>query len=477
MSGSATVHPRAGRVYSRADLELIRFRSARSNAWICAAGLSAVLATSLYLGPSPAIQIPLTLGLAACVWAALTLRLDNMHTRSRAVMVVCIVLLIAAAWAVYCGSAAYYGLTLLCYLSFLEASPRWRKWLSVACALAMAVALARHFPGSYSGVDAAHALRVATIDVTLSVAMAGVFLLTQTRFLRLTMRAARSTEAAAGRELCRKRAAVTELEAARTALQNLRAEDERAIAQTRAVRDRLDASREQLEQFAYAASHDLKEPVRTIGSFVQMIRRRGDAELLARTGAADYLEHVSRNAEAMHAVLEKLLVYSRTTRHVAETVPTDVRELWLRTRYAATRDPADAAALASHRADVPARVMLAVDRTLLARVFEELLSNALTFVRPGLQPAVAFELAAEPDGSVVCRIRDDGIGIAPAYLQRVFGLFQRLNAREDYPGSGLGLAIARVAAERLGGELWLTSLEGHGTTAHVRLPADHVAEG
>ncbi len=243
----------------------------------------------------------------------------------------------------------------------------------------------------------------------------------------------------------------------------LRAEREAALDRSRAE---LRRSNEDLERFAYAASHDLQEPLRMITSYVQLLRRDlghalpGDAER-----AMGFIED---GAIRMKQLIEGLLAYSRAGTARLERAPTDLNEVLascLRDLELAIRE-----ASATVTAD-PLPVVLG-DRAQLGQLLQNLLSNALKF-RNGRPPTV--HVGARRDGDRwVISVADDGIGIPPEFHERVLGVFQRLHTQAEYPGTGIGLAICQRVVERHGGALWIESTPGEGSTFHVALPAAEV---
>ena len=258
------------------------------------------------------------------------------------------------------------------------------------------------------------------------------------------------------------------LERQRREIMQVRTGIEQSLRNERLARARLGASRQQLDQFAYAASHDLKEPVRTIASFLQMTRRRLDAEVIDRAGLRDHFAFVESGAKQMHTLLERLLLYSRAGRTAPKLTAVPVEAAWL--KALAMRGSSHAATAlrdASHACHASKRV--SVDETHLATVLNELLDNATKFVGEGVTPAYAFEVVDQVGGYLKCRLVDNGIGIEPAYREQVFGLFKRLHPRESYPGGGVGLALVRRLCRSMDARISLSSIPGTGTTVHLSL--------
>jgi light-regulated signal transduction histidine kinase (bacteriophytochrome) len=168
----------------------------------------------------------------------------------------------------------------------------------------------------------------------------------------------------------------------------------------------------------------------------------------------------------MSELIDDLLRYSRLGRKAVrvQSVPVlgvlaEVRSD-LRERIAATGAKLVVAD------DLP---VIRTSSTLLRQIFTNLIENALTYHRPGVSPRVEIGCETRSD-SIVLSVTDNGIGIPEAFHDKVFRIFQRLHSQEEYPGTGIGLSIVKKAAERLGGTVWLESMEGEGTTFYVELP-------
>ena len=229
--------------------------------------------------------------------------------------------------------------------------------------------------------------------------------------------------------------------------------------------EQLQRSNRELEQFAYVASHDLQEPLRTIGSYTELLARRYQGQLDAR--ADQYIAFTISATERLKTLIQDLLAFSRvrqgqgqrtfapvdtqaTVQHVLEDLAVQIGE---------TGAQVSAAELPTVRANAE----------LLRHVFQNLIGNALKFHAPGRPPRVTVSATREP-GRTAFHVQDNGIGIEPQYFERIFGVFQRLHGVGEYSGSGIGLAVTRSAVEQHGGELWLDSVPGAGTTFHFSLP-------
>lgn len=223
--------------------------------------------------------------------------------------------------------------------------------------------------------------------------------------------------------------------------------------------DAVQRSNRDLEQFAYVASHDLSEPLRVMTGFVQLLERRY-ADALDERGAR-YVAHVVDGAARMRRLIDDLLEFSRYLKDPGEPARVETAEV-VAAQLRALGDPTGV--------EVGALPAVWCDDASVAAVVGNLLGNALKFRRPGTPGRVAVH--GEREGAHVrLVVDDDGIGIAPAYRERVFGMFSRLHVREAYPGSGIGLAVVRQVAERLGGRAWVEDSPLGGCRVCVTLPA------
>jgi len=223
----------------------------------------------------------------------------------------------------------------------------------------------------------------------------------------------------------------------------------------------LENSNQELEHFAYVASHDLQEPLRMVSSFLQLLQRRYSAQLDDK--ANRYIAQAVAGSVRMKGLINDLLSYSRVgashelalvdcnavLQHVLATLNGPIEE----TDALVTYDP------------LPKVV---ADEGQLGQVFQNLIGNAIKFQR---EEPLKVHIGVEEDAlEWVFRVVDNGIGIDQAYVERIFVIFQRLHTREEYPGTGIGLAICKKIVERQGGRIWLTSEVGKGTTFYFSLP-------
>lgn len=240
----------------------------------------------------------------------------------------------------------------------------------------------------------------------------------------------------------------------------LNADLERRVAQRTAELDErardLERSNRELEQFAYVASHDLQEPLRTISSFTQLLAKRYQDKL--DDAAREFINYAVDGCKRMQTLINDLLSFSRvgTQAKPLETVSCDaVLDRVLKSLKAAIQE---SGALITRE---PLPIVLA-DPSQLAQLFQNLLANAIKFHG---QDVPRVHVAAEQNGAAwKISVRDNGIGISPEHNDRIFVIFQRLHTKTEYSGTGIGLAICKKIAERHGGSIWVTSSPGAGST-------------
>ncbi|MCU1499977.1 MAG: multi-sensor signal transduction histidine kinase [Acidimicrobiales bacterium] len=244
--------------------------------------------------------------------------------------------------------------------------------------------------------------------------------------------------------------------------------DELALVEMARVRledQALDLSRsnQELEQFAYVASHDLQEPLRKITGFCQLLQRRYGGELDER--ADEYIGFAVDGAKRMQVLINDLLAFSRVGRTTEGFTSVDLGAV--ATRALATLEGSVTASGAT--VEVGALPTTQGDPTLLELMFQNLIGNALKF--RGEEPPVITVSAHQTATGWEFTCADNGIGIEPAYAERVFVIFQRLNSREDYEGTGIGLAMCRKIVEFHGGTMGVDPQPpGTGTTIRWTLP-------
>jgi len=220
----------------------------------------------------------------------------------------------------------------------------------------------------------------------------------------------------------------------------------------------LERSNAELAEFAYVASHDLSEPLRTITSYLQLLRRRHGAAL--PPDAEGYVARSIDGADRLRALIDDLLAYSRVGRSERPPEAVDLEALV-------------AGIAASLSADIEWDALPTVrgDARQLAQLLQNLLTNAIKFVAAGAEPRVRVSAEAVEAGWRIA-VDDTGIGIEPDQSERIFGMFQRLHSRDAFPGTGIGLAIARKVVEGHGGRIWAESRPEGGTRMAFTLPRE-----
>ena len=226
----------------------------------------------------------------------------------------------------------------------------------------------------------------------------------------------------------------------------------------------LHLSNQELEQFAYAASHDLQEPLRMISSYTQLLARRYKGQL--DSDADEFISFAVDGATRMERLIQDLLAYSRVGTQGRELQPTSSEEALRQALMNLRGAIEESGAVVRHQA-LP-QVM--ADETQLIQLFQNLVGNGVKY-RGAATPEVTLSALKETDGRWAFSVADNGLGIDPQYFERIFGMFQRLHGRDELAGTGIGLAIARKIVERHGGTIAVASEPGHGSTFTFTLAA------
>lgn len=237
----------------------------------------------------------------------------------------------------------------------------------------------------------------------------------------------------------------------------------RDVTQQKRAHAALLRSNEELRQFAFAAAHDLQEPLRNIGLYAQLLDSRYRSDVGAE--AAEHLGIVIESARRMQSLIKDLLEYTEVVDvQGAQDQRVDCNEV--------CRTALDNLALSLEECN--ARVIVAdlptvvAERTHIVQLFQNLIGNALKYRAKERHPEIHVS-AGRIDDQWTFSIEDNGIGIAPEYHDRIFGVFKRLHGR-DVPGTGIGLAICKRIVDHLGGRLWVESEVGGGSTFRFSLP-------
>ena len=227
---------------------------------------------------------------------------------------------------------------------------------------------------------------------------------------------------------------------------------------------KLEESNRDLQDFAHIASHDLQEPLRKIIAFSDRLMKKYADDL--DDDALDYLDRMSGASIRMQRLIEALLSFSRVGTTSQELEPTDLNG----TLASVLLDLEVVIEETSAQIQVGELPTLNADSSQMRQLFQNLIGNALKFSKPDVAPVVS--ISASRHGSAFrIVVTDNGIGFAEKYQDKIFTVFQRLHAREEYDGSGIGLSICRRIVERHDGAIFASSSLGDGATFTITLPA------
>jgi PAS domain S-box-containing protein len=227
--------------------------------------------------------------------------------------------------------------------------------------------------------------------------------------------------------------------------------------------DELKRSNDELQQFAYVASHDLQEPLRMVASYTQLLAQRYKGRL--DSDADEFIAFAVDGSNRMQGLIKDLLAYSRAGANgkALREIPSENALKEALTNLRATIE--ESGAVVTHDS-LPAII---TDDTQLAQVFQNLIGNAIKY-RSAQVPHVHVSATKTGGNEWIFSVRDNGLGIDPQYFERIFILFQRLHGREEFKGTGIGLAICKKTLERLGGRIWVESQPEKGSTFCFALP-------
>jgi len=247
----------------------------------------------------------------------------------------------------------------------------------------------------------------------------------------------------------------------------------------------LSRSNDELEQFAYVASHDLQEPLRMVSSYVQLLEKRYKGKMDA--DADEFIEFAVDGANRMQVMINDLLSFSRIATRGEPFQPTDCNKVFDRAINNLQTAIKESGTTVTHD---PLPTVTA-DKGQLEQLFQNLIGNAIKFrgEEPPRIHVSATSIAdfgfrnAELESKIenqksqigegwIFSVKDNGIGIEPEHTKRIFGIFQRLHTREQYSGSGIGLAVCKKIVQRHGGQIWIESEAGKGSTFFFTLPGE-----
>jgi PAS domain S-box-containing protein len=239
-------------------------------------------------------------------------------------------------------------------------------------------------------------------------------------------------------------------------------EKKQAERDLQALMEELKRSNSDLEQFAYAASHDLQEPLRVVAGFVSLLEKRYKEKL--DDTAHEFIEYTVDGVKRMQVLIKDLLAYSQVgtkQKTFKPTICAVALEQAIFNLHAAIEE-------SGGEITYDLLPTVSADTSQLTRLFQNLIGNAIKFRG---KDRLRIHITAEQKGNEwTFSIRDNGIGIDPQFFSRIFVIFQRLHTREEYEGTGIGLAVCKKIVERHGGRIWVESEQGKGTTFYFTMP-------
>jgi chemotaxis family two-component system sensor kinase Cph1 len=234
------------------------------------------------------------------------------------------------------------------------------------------------------------------------------------------------------------------------------------ITELKTAEEKLRRSNTELEQFAYSASHDMREPLRTIAGFLQLLEKRYRGRLDEK--ADEYIDFAVESAHRMGKLLDDLLEFSRLEWKPGKMKPINCSVALEKAIY----DLGTAIEESGTQITYDPLPTVVADESQITRVFQNLVANAIKFRGKG-KPRIHVS-AEEKDNEWVFSVRDEGIGLDPKFAERIFVVFQRLHTKQDYPGTGMGLALCKKIVNLHGGRIWVESELGKGATFYFTLP-------
>lgn len=240
-------------------------------------------------------------------------------------------------------------------------------------------------------------------------------------------------------------------------------EQKKAESKVKSTTEELERSNKELEQFAYIASHDLQEPLRSISSFAKLLARRYKNKL--DPDADEFIDYITNGTKRMQRMIDDLLILSRVGTKGKEFLPTDIKEVIndVLTNLKTLIEKNQAIITFDNMPIVN------VDQTQLNQLFQNLIDNAIKFRKKDVIPKI--HISAKQEGNEwIFSVQDNGIGIDPKNFSKLFVIFQRLHSREEYPGTGIGLVICKKIVARHGGRIWVESEIGKGSIFYFSIP-------
>lgn len=227
----------------------------------------------------------------------------------------------------------------------------------------------------------------------------------------------------------------------------------------------LNRSNQELQQFAYVASHDLQEPVRKLMFYSDYLLQKYGG-VIDRKGT-DFLSNMQSGAQRMRALIQDLLTFSQIDKQTIEFSPVDLNQV----AAEAMQDLEITIEEKKAKLDIEKLPVIQGDKGMMRQLFENIISNSIKYSNPDTLPMIQIRCSRQ-NGSHVIAFKDNGIGFNEKYLPQMFTLFQRLHNKSEYEGTGLGLAICRKIIEMHRGTIWAEGSEGVGATFYISLPVE-----
>ena len=225
----------------------------------------------------------------------------------------------------------------------------------------------------------------------------------------------------------------------------------------------LELKNDELQRFAYIASHDLKEPLRNIGSFATLLKRRFHGKL--GTDADEYIDFITTNVSRMYALLHEVLMFSKLDNEEIDLEWVDLNDV-----INTVQDTLKGKIMERHVQLTSARMpMLKIHHSHMTQLFQNIISNSIKY-NDKEEPIIEIGHTIGREDEFVFYIRDNGIGIDMEFKERVFEIFKRLHGKNEYEGTGVGLAICKKIVNQYGGRIWVESAVGQGATFYFTLP-------
>lgn len=253
----------------------------------------------------------------------------------------------------------------------------------------------------------------------------------------------------------------------------LKEKNEELIAQKQAIAEhatelekiqkQLTESNQELQIFAYAASHDLKEPLRMIGMYTQLVER--SLKTMLDNNTSEYMFFITDGVKRMQKLLDNLLEYSLLGKNTKDISEVDLNDKMKKVKQNLTVLIQETNAHITY-ANMPTVVASATE---MSQLFQNLIANALKFRKPNVDPVIDIGCMENPN-EYMFAISDNGIGIKKEDQERIFNIFTRLHSHTQYEGTGIGLATCKKILTNLNGKIWVSSTEGVGTTFYFTIP-------